>query len=126
MFVLLLMSIVATRASAADETPGTSLRRSKSFAILASTYVALNAADIYTTATALRSGAGVEANPLVAPAAANPIAFTAVKAASTAATIVVARRLWTRHRAGAIALLVAANVGMAVVVAHNAHVTGAF
>jgi hypothetical protein len=52
--------------------------------------------------------------------------LTALKAASTTTTVILARRLWKRHPAGAITLLVVANVGMAVVVAHNAHVAGTF
>ena len=120
------MIIGAVRVSAAEDDAGERRASSKAFPILASTYVALNTLDVYTTTMALRSGAGVEANPLLSPAAGNLAALTAVKAASTAATIVLARRLWKRHPAGAITLLVVANVGMAVVVSHNAHVAGGF
>jgi hypothetical protein len=65
----------------------------------------LNALDIYTRTTALQSGAGIEVNPIVGNAAVNPVALTALQAASTTATLVPARRLWKRHPAGAITLL---------------------
>ena len=123
---IVLMVIGAIRVSAADEATAPLSPRSKAFSILASTYVTLNALDIYTTTSALRSGAGVEANPVVGPIAANPVALTALKAASTTATLVLAHRLWKHHRAGAITMLVVANIGMAVVVSHNAHVAGTF
>lgn len=114
-----------TRA-AADDVQIDRGAHSRMFPILASTYAVLNGLDVYTTTAVIRSGSGVEANPLVAPAAGNPFALAALKAVSTTATIVVARRLWKRHPAGAIALLVGANIGMGLVVSHNARVAGGF
>jgi hypothetical protein len=99
---------------------------SKVFVAMAATYAAMNALDIYTTTKALRSGAGIEANPLVGPVAGSPVALTILKAASTTSTIFLARRMWKQHPKGAIALLVIANVGMGVVVSHNASVAGGF
>jgi hypothetical protein len=92
---------------------------SKAFPILTSTYITLNAIDVYTTTAAIRSGAGVESNPLVGSAASNPVAMTALKAASTTTTIVLARQLWKKHPAAAIIVLVGANAGMSFVVMHN-------
>jgi hypothetical protein len=120
---LIVVFLAGTRVWAADNEAASDVpSHSKAFAVLASTYVALNALDIYTTTTAIRSGAGVEANPVVAPAAQNPVALSALKAATTATTIVLARQLWKKHPAAAIALLVGANVGMSYVVMHNAEV----
>jgi Domain of unknown function (DUF5658) len=83
---------------------------------------ALQALDGYTTLRAIKAGAR-EANPLVANAAGQPIAMWSIKAASTAATIYYAERLWRGHRRGqAITLLAVTNAIMGVVAAHNASV----
>ena len=99
---------------------------SKAFPILATTYVALNALDIYTTTKAVSSGRGVEANPILGSVASNPAALTAAKIATTAATLVIAKRLWKEHKTASIALMVAANIGTGFVVGHNAQVAGRF
>ena len=59
-------------------------------------------------------------NPLVRPVAGNPWAMTAVKSASTAASIYVAERLWRKHRVAAVALMVASTVLIGAVVGQNA------
>src|SRR5689334_13661207 len=119
---LLIFILTAAKGSAADEISAQAPRHSAAFATLASTYVALNALDVYTTTKAIESGPGVEANPFVGSAAANPVALSALKAGSTTATIVLARRLWKKHPAAAIVLLISANAGMSFVVMHNAGV----
>jgi hypothetical protein len=106
----------ATPVRAADDTTP----HSKAFPILASTYAVLNGLDVYTTTRALQSGAGVEANPVMGPVAGNTVALAAVKSASTASTIYLARKLWKQHPKSAIVLLVCANVGMGIIVSHNA------
>jgi hypothetical protein len=93
---------------------------SKVFPALAASYVALNALDIYTTTRALGSGRGAEGNPVLGPVAPSPAALTAVKIATTATTLVMAKRLWKQHRVASITLMIAANVGTSFVVAHNA------
>ena len=60
---------------------------------------ALQVYDGYSTLRAMKSGA-LEANPLVGNAAGRPIAIWSIKAASTAATIYWAERLWRTHRRG--------------------------
>jgi len=93
--------------------------------IMPSLYVslaALQAYDGYSTLAGVTNGAR-EANPIVGGAAGKPVAMWSLKAASTAATIYYAERLWRSHRLGrAIALLVAANATMSIVAAHNASV----
>jgi len=121
---LLVLGAAPTFADDAAVEP--SVQTSKTFAILASTYIAVNALDVYTTTKALQSGRGVEGNPVLAPIAGNPWALTATKAAMTATSLLLARRAWKRHRVAAITTLVIANVAMGVVVAHNAHVAGGF
>jgi hypothetical protein len=83
---------------------------------------ALNAFDAYSTTKGLSRGAS-EANPLMKSVAGNPTALWAVKGGATAASIVVAERLWKQNRKGqAIAVMVVTNGMMAVVAAKNASV----
>lgn len=83
---------------------------------------ALNALDAHATTTGVRRGA-VEANPLMRGVAGNPAATWAVKGGVTAATIVVAERLWRQNRrASAVAVMIVSNGLMAAVAARNASV----
>ena len=95
---------------------------SKIFTALAATYAGLNALDVVTTERVIQSGRGVEANPLMAPLVRNPYAFSLTKAATTASTIVVMRRIARKHPVAAVVFWVAADVGLGLVVAHNARV----
>lgn len=79
---------------------------------------ALQAADIYTTQSALKRGAH-EANPVMGPVAGNTAAMLAMKAVSTATTIYFTERVWKQNRAAAIAIMVAANAATVAVAAHN-------
>jgi hypothetical protein len=110
-------AIIDARIMTAEPQPSPA---SKVFPVLAASYVALNALDIYTTTRALGSGRGAEGNPVLGPVAPSPAALTAVKIATTATTLVMAKRLWKDHRIASITLMVAANVGTSFVVAHNA------
>src|SRR5262249_23159872 len=75
--------------------------------------------DAYLTLAALNRGAS-EVNPILKPISGNPVAFIAVKAGLTAASFVGAERLWKdNHRVSAVALMLASNVMMVVVTAHN-------
>ena len=83
---------------------------------------ALQGYDTYSTLTALKNG-GREANPMMQSVTKSPAAFVAMKAGVTTASIVAAEQLWKgRHRMGAIGLMVASNVMMGMVAAHNSHV----
>ena len=95
---------------------------SKIFNALAATYAGLSALDVVTTERVIQSGRGVEANPLMAPLVRNPYAFSLTKAATTASTIVVMRRIARKHPVAAVVFWVAADVGLGLVVAHNARV----
>jgi len=74
--------------------------------------------DAHSTLRAVRGGA-VERNPIMAPLASNPGGMLAVKAATTAGTIVAAEKLWRRHPAAAVALMVSVNAAYAAIVAAN-------
>jgi len=93
-------------------------------AALPALYVSLAALQIFdgvSTARGLALGAR-EANPLMAGASDHPIAFWATKAAATAVPMVLAERMWKRHRAGAIIVMALANGVVAAVAANNARV----
>jgi uncharacterized protein DUF5658 len=82
-------------------------------------FATLQALDYHSTTTALSSGVGREANPLMRGVADNPAAFAAVKAGTTAGTIWIAERMRKKHPAGAVVFMLASNAAMAAVVAHN-------
>ena len=86
------------------------------------TSAALQGYDAYSTLSALRNG-GREANPMMQSVTKSPAAFVAMKAGVTTASIVAAEQLWKgHHRMGAIGMMVASNVMMGMVAAHNTHV----
>jgi hypothetical protein len=74
--------------------------------------------DIHSTMMAFNSGA-VEGNPLMSGATRNRAAFIATKAAVTAGTILLARKIAKKNKVAAVVTLVAVNSAYAMVVAHN-------
>jgi len=89
---------------------------------LYATSAALQGYDAFSTLSALRNGAH-EANPLMKSVVKSPAAFVAMKAGVTAASIMAAEQLWkNHHRMGAVGMMVATNVMMGMVAAHNSHV----
>ena len=93
------------------------------FATFEVSYVGLQALDIASTLRALDNGY-VEANPVMVGPAAHPAAFVAVKAASTAGTIFLARRIAGRHRVAGIVLMAALDGAYAVIAGRNFVVGG--
>jgi uncharacterized protein DUF5658 len=94
-------------------------------AALSPLYVSLAGLQAYDGYATLRGVASNdrEANALVGGLTHQPAAFWAVKAASTAVTVVLAERLWrTHHRREAILTMVVANSVMGMVAARNASV----
>lgn len=78
--------------------------------------------DTYSTMKALKGGAR-EVNPFMQQVVKSPVAFIAVKASVTTASVMAAEQLWkNNHRAGAIGLMIASNAMMGMVAAHNARV----
>lgn len=96
-------------------------KRPVALPVLYGTLVALQAADFYTTKKGLSLGAR-ETNPVMRGGDTNTMVF--VKAASTAATILIAEKMWKKNKAGAIAMMLATNVDYGAVVANNARVIG--
>jgi len=83
---------------------------------------ALQGYDAYSTLTALKGGAR-EANPMMQSVVGSPVAFTAVKVGTAAATFLASERLWkSNHRAAAVAVMAASTIGMSMVAVNNARV----
>ena len=82
---------------------------------------ALQVFDVYSTRQALAHGAH-EANPVMGGVVGNPVAFTALKAATAVLPVLIAERLWKTNRVAAVLTMVAANSAMALVAANNARV----
>lgn len=83
---------------------------------------ALQGYDAYSTLAALKNG-GVEANPLMKNVVKNPAAFVALKAGVAATSIMAAEKMWkSGNRLGAVGVMVASNVMMGMVAAHNSKV----
>ena len=86
------------------------------------TSAALQGYDAFSTMKALKNGAR-EANPFMQAVVQRPAVFIAMKAGVTTASIMAAEQLWKgNHRLGAIGLMVASNVMMGAVAAHNSRV----
>jgi hypothetical protein len=81
----------------------------------------LHAADAALTVKGLGAGAH-EVNPLMRG---DRRVMTLTKVATTAATVLIAEKMWKRNKAAAIASMVAANAVTAVVVARNAAIVSA-
>ena len=97
-------------------------RRPSMLPALYATSAALQGYDTFSTLNALKSGAR-EANPLMKSVVKSPTAFVAMKAGVTAGSIMAAEQLWkNHHRMGAIGMMVASNVMMGIVAAHNSRV----
>lgn len=82
--------------------------------------IALQGLDLWTTKRALDAG-NREANPLFKDASFG--AMTGAKIAASAATVLIAEKLWKRNRIAAVGLMLATNVGLAAVAANNYRVT---
>jgi hypothetical protein len=82
-------------------------------------YVSLQLLDVYSTTTALSSGAGREGNVFMKGAASNPASLLMVKAASTALVVYGTEKLRKRHRVTAMVMMAAIDTTLAVVVKRN-------
>ncbi|MDP1571858.1 MAG: DUF5658 family protein [Vicinamibacterales bacterium] len=89
--------------------------------VLYVTLGALQGMDYYTTQKGLDLGAH-ETNAIVRNSTKGT--FLAMKAGSTAVTILIAEKMWKKNKAGAIALMLATNVVYGAVVANNTRVIG--
>ena len=106
-------------ASAIEASPAAERKRPAALVPLYVSFAALQVMDVQSTRRALSSGAGREANAVMAPIVRHPAAFIAVKAGVTAASIWGTEKMWKKNRAAAIAFMAVANSAMATIVAHN-------
>lgn len=81
-------------------------------------FAAVQVADVYSTRRAVRAGA-VEANPLMKEAAGSSSGMLIAKAASGAASIYFAEKMWKKNRKGAVLVMAAINGVTAAIVANN-------
>jgi hypothetical protein len=94
-------------------------------ASLAATFVGLQAVDVATTLHAVRSGKGIEANPLVGGLANHPAAFVAVKGALVTATVLSINSLSKKHPKGAVFAMIGLNAASAWIVRSNVNIVTA-
>lgn len=94
-------------------------RRPPGLVPLYASLVGLNALDVHSTYSALKTPHAAEANPIVAPLVHQPAAFIALKAGTTAVSIWTAERLWKKHRVVAMVIVGSANAALAAVVTNN-------
>jgi hypothetical protein len=99
----------------------TSDERPKVLPVLYVSLAALQSYDVYSTTHGIARGAQ-EANSAMRGVVSNKAAFLAVKAGTTAVSILIAERMWKRNRVGAIVSMAVVNGIMASVAAHNASV----
>ena len=112
-------AVAATAAQPAPLLTQVQLKRPAAMVPLYSGFAAMQALDYVTTTRALSSGAGSEANPLMAPVAGNPAAFLALKAGSVVGVVWAGEKLWKKNRVGAVVFMVAMDSAMATIAAHN-------
>jgi hypothetical protein len=111
----------ATPVAAAHETPVKGTPRGIQPSLYAG-LVTLQALDTHSTLRAVDSG-HVEQNPLMRWSVDHPVALVSMKAAASAATILVAERIRKRHPARAVAFMAVLNTAYALVVLHNYRVS---
>jgi hypothetical protein len=110
---------VAVAQTIVDKTSSDFVMAQKRPALLIPLYasqVTLHAADLYTTLLALEAG-NREMNPLFKNAPFE--AMIGAKAVSSVVSIVLAEKLWKKRRVAAVTLMIATNVGVAAIAAHN-------
>ena len=105
--------------SASEEAITSPARRPLPLIPLYLSFAALQMFDAHSTVLAVNRGAR-ELNPLIRSIDADPVALTAFKLGTTAATIVVAEKLWRGHnRTAAVMSMIAVNTAYAFIVTHN-------
>jgi hypothetical protein len=114
--VLIMLAVSATARAADDITPPQAPKRPVTLTALYGTYVSIQALDVVSTHRAIANGAQ-ERNPLMRGGSVGTM--IAVKAASGAATIFFAERMWKKNRVGAVLVMAALNGASAAIVARN-------
>jgi len=114
--LLMMLAVSATARAAEDVTPPQAPKRPVTLTALYGTYVTIQALDVVSTHRAIANGAQ-ERNALMRGGSVGTM--IAVKAASGAATIFFAERMWKKNRVGAVIVMAALNGASAAIVARN-------
>jgi hypothetical protein len=93
-------------------------RGGPAFAAMYAGLVTVQALDAHSTLRAIDLGLR-EANPLMRWASGSPVAFVALKASATAATVFVTEKIRRKHPTRALVFVGAINAAYALIVAHN-------
>lgn len=113
-----LTAIVLTPAPVLAAPVAPKVKRPTILPVLYATLGATQAWDVYSTRSALTSGAR-EANPATAAFSSNTGTLMGMKVATTAGTILFAERMWKKNKVAAILMLTAINGATAAVSMHN-------
>ena len=116
-FPLTTAANAAAPTAAAHEAPVKSTPRGLQTALYGG-LIALQALDTHSTLRAVDSG-HAEQNPLMRWSVEHPVALVSMKAAASAATILVAEQIRKRHPKRAVAFMAAVNTAYALIVVHN-------
>jgi hypothetical protein len=118
-----LLAPSAAMAAGADVAePGASPGRPSVLIPMYALSFALQGYDAYSTTSIVTAG-GRELNPVMNVVVKSPAAFTTVKLGAAVATCVLSEHLWrSHHRAAAVALMTATNIGLSLVAVNNAHI----
>lgn len=113
-FTVMMLMAGATHVHAEEINGPTPLHKS-----LFTSYAVLQALDVVSTVTALNSGNGREANPIVGGLAGHPAAFAAVKGAGAVSTLFFMHRYAKKHPKAAVITMIAFNAGYSYIVTRN-------
>lgn len=113
-----LTAIVLTPAPVLAAPVAPKVKRPTILPVLYAMLGATQAWDVYSTRSALTSGAR-EANPATAAFSSNTGTLMGMKVATTAGTILFAERMWKKNKVAAILMLTAINGATAAVSMHN-------
>ena len=94
---------------------------SRMMTLLQVSFVGLQAMDVVSTMRAFNAG-HTEGNPLMRGLTSNSLAMASVKAGAAASTLLLARHVTRKNRAAGVALMVAVNSALSIVVARNLRV----
>jgi hypothetical protein len=114
--LLMMLAVSATARAAEEVTPPQAPKRPVTLTALYGTYASIQALDVVSTHRAIANGAQ-ERNPLMRGGSVGTM--IAVKAATGAATIFFAERMWKKNRVGAVIVMAALNGASAAIVARN-------
>lgn len=121
MFIIVLVAALLTSTTAFAQEAAQNDEPQKRPALLIPLYltnIAVNAADVHSTIMALKAG-GVEANPILNGM--DSAQLITMKVISVGTGIMLAEKLWKRHRVAAVTVMIISNTAVGVIAARNYH-----